>query len=107
MVRMMRIRPIDFSNRTLYSVLKNPIARVLDEARIMGDMEQTVSMLSEATKLDHEMVQSALQHLTKVGIVRPTRMVGNAQVYRFNVENGLHSRVDLTDQLQQGKGRQR
>jgi hypothetical protein len=53
------------------------------------------------------MVQSALQHLTKVGIVRPTRMVGNAQVYRFNVENGLHSRVDLTDQLQQGKGRQR
>ena len=107
MVRTMRIRPIDFSNRTLYSVVKNPIARVLDEARIIGDMEQTVSMLSEATKLDHETVQSALQHLTRVGIVRPTRMVGNAQGYRFNVENGLHSRLGLTGQLQRVRGRHR
>jgi predicted transcriptional regulator len=73
----------------------------------MGDMEQTVSMLSEATKLDHETVQSALQHLTKLGIVQPTRMIGKVQAYRFNVENGVQSRTDLTGQLQQGKERQR
>jgi len=57
-------------------------------------MEQTVSMLSEATKLDIDTVQSALQHLTRLGLVQPTRKVGNAQAYKFNLENKLHSRLD-------------
>src|SRR5712691_8425384 len=101
----MRIRPIDFSQGLLYSVFKNPVARVLDEARIVGNMEQTVSRLSESTKLDYETVQSALEHLTKLGLVEPTRKVGNAQTYKFNVENQLHSRLDWTGQLQHGKRR--
>jgi hypothetical protein len=103
----MRIRPIDFSQGLLYSVFKNPVARVLDEARIVGSMEQTVSMLSESTKLDYETVQSAVQHLAKLGLVEPTRMVGNAQAYKFNVENGLHSTVEWTGQLQHSERRQR
>ena len=86
----MRIRPIDFSQGLLYSAFKNPIARVLDEGRMVGNMEQTVSMLSDATKLDYETVQSALQHLAKLGLVRPTRIVGNVQAYQFNVTNELH-----------------
>ncbi len=102
----MRIRPIDLSQGPLYSVFKNPIARVLDEARIVGNMEQTVSMLSEATKLDYKTVQSAVQHLTRLGLVQPTRKVGNAQAYKFNVENELHSLLDWTGQLQHGKRRQ-
>jgi hypothetical protein len=107
MVRTMRIRPIDFSRSPLFTVFKNPVARVLDEARRMGNMEQTVSMLSEATKLDNETVQSAIQHLTKLGIVQPTRMVGNAQAYKFNLGNELQSLPDWTGRLQLGKRRQR
>jgi hypothetical protein len=103
----MRIRPIDFSQGLLYSAFKNPVARVLDEARIVGNMEQTVSMLSESTRLDYETVQSALEHLTKLGFAEPTRKVGNAQTYKFNIENQLHSRMDWTGQLQHGKRRQR
>jgi len=90
----MRITPIDFSQNLLFTAFKNPIARVLDQARIVGSMEQTVSMLSEATKLDIDTVQSALQHLTRLGLVQPTRKVGNAQAYKFNLENKLHSRLD-------------
>jgi len=90
----MRITPIDFSQNLLFTAFKNPIARVLDQARIVGSMEQTVSMLSEATKLDIDTVQSALQHLTRLGVVQPTRKVGNAQAYKFNLENKLHSRLD-------------
>ena len=51
-------------------------------------------MLSEATKLDLETVQSALQHLTKLGLVQPTRKDGNAQAYKFSLGNKLHSRLD-------------
>jgi predicted transcriptional regulator len=70
------------------------MARVLDQARIVGSMEQTASMLSEATKLDYETVQSALQHLTRLGLVQPTRKIGNAQAYKFNVGDKLHTRLD-------------
>src|SRR5712691_1937338 len=107
MVRTMRIRPIDFSQGLLYAAFKNPVARVLDQARIVGNMEQTASMLSETTRLDYETVESALQHLTKLGLVRPTRMIGNAQAYKFNRGNELHSLVDWTGQLEQGARRQR
>ena len=94
MVRTMRITPIDFSQIPLYSVFKNPIALVLGEAKRVGTVEQTVSMLSAATKLDYNTVESALHHLTKLGLVQPTRKVGNAQAYKFNLENKLYSRLD-------------
>src|SRR6266849_5356485 len=100
MVSTMRITPIDFSQNLLFSALKNPIARVLEEARIGGNIEQTVSMLSEATKLDCETVESTLQHLTKLGLAQPTRKVGNAQAYKFNLENGLHSLLGRTGTLE-------
>jgi DNA-binding transcriptional ArsR family regulator len=106
-MRTLRITPIDFSQTSLYRALKNPIARVMDEARIMGSTEQTVSMLSEATKLDYETVQSALEHLTRLGLAHPTRMVGNAQAYRFSIENKHNLLLGLTGQLQDGKRRQR
>src|SRR5712691_1067483 len=103
MVSTMRITPIDFSQNLLFSALRNPIARVLEEARIGGNVEQTVSMLSEATKLDYETVEYALKQLTKLGLAQPTRKVGNAQAYKFNLENGLHSLLGRTGQLQLGK----
>lgn len=79
------------------------MARVLDQAKIAGNVEQTVSMLSEATKLDYETVQSALEQLTRLGLAQPTGKMGNALAYKFNIENKLGSRIDLTSQLQTGK----
>jgi len=85
------------------SVFRSPTARVLDEARIVGSMEQTVSMLSESTGLDYKTVKSVLQHLIRVGFVRKGRKIGNAQAYRFDVENELHPLLDWATQFQHGK----
>jgi len=87
----------------LSSLFRDPVARVLEEARIVGNMEQTVSMLSESTKLDYKTVKSALQHLRKFGYVSETRKIGNAQAYRFNVENELHPLLDCVVELRHGK----
>src|SRR5260370_6108739 len=107
MVRTMRITPIDFSQNLLFAVAKNPMARVLDHAKIAGNVEQTVSTLSEATKLDLETVESALQQLTRLGIAQPTRKVGNMQAYKFNLDNRLQLPLGVTGQLQHGKRIQR
>src|SRR2546428_12505982 len=88
---------------SFYSLFGGPVARVLDEARIVGNMEQTVSMLSESTKLDYKTVQTALDRLTKHGMVQKSRRVGNAQTYRFNVENELHSLLSWAAECQLGK----
>jgi len=102
-VRTLRITPIDFSQNLLFAVAKNPIARVLDQARIAGNVEQTVSTLSEATKLDFETVASSLQQLTRLGIAQPTRKVGNMQAYKFNLDTRLQLPVGVTGQLPHGK----
>ncbi len=89
------------------SLFKSPTARVLDEARIVGNMEQTVSMLSQATGLDYKTVKNSLQHLIRVGYVRKGRKIGNAQAYRFNVENELHDLLEWASQIQHGKQKRR
>ncbi len=89
----------------LYSLFRGPVARILDEARIVGNMEQTVSMLAESTRLDYKTVQGALERLIKLGLVKKTRTIGNAQAYRFNVENELHSLLEWATEFQHGKRR--
>ena len=86
-----------------HSVFGGTVARVLDEARIVGNMEQTVSMLSESTKLDYKTVQTALDRLAKYGMVKKSRRVGNAQTYRFNVENDLDSLLNWAAEFQHSK----
>ena len=78
-----------------------------DEARIVGNMEQTVSMLSESTKLDYKTVQTALDRLAKYGMVKKSRRVGNAQTYRFNVENDLHPLISWAAEFQHSKRNRR
>lgn len=90
-----------------HSVFGGAVARVLDEARIVGNMEQTVTMLSESTKLDYKTVQTALDRLTKYGMVKKGRRVGNAQTYRFNVENDLHSLINWAAEFQHSKRNRR
>ncbi len=98
------MRKVDFvTDGPFHSLFGGPVARVLDEARIVGNMEQTVSMLSRSTKLDYKTVQTAIDRLTKHGMVQKSRRVGNAQTYRFNVENDLHSLLDWAAEFQHGK----
>jgi len=97
---------LDSFNGPFSSIFRSPTARVLDEARIVGNMEQTVSMLSQATGLDYKTVKNSLQHLIRVGYVRKGRKIGNAQAYRFNVENELHDLLEWATQTQHGRPKQ-
>jgi hypothetical protein len=101
-----RVKPNSFDG-PFSSIFRSPTARVLDEARIVGNMEQTVRMLSDATDLDYKTVKTVLQHLIKVGYVCKGRKMGNAQSYRFNVENELHSLLDWATEIQHGKPKKR
>jgi len=96
---------LDVFDGPFSSLFRSPIARVLDEARIVGNMEQTASMLSDSTNLDYKTVKSALEHLIGFGYVRRTRKIGNAQAYRFNVENELHNLLRCAEEIQHGKGK--
>ena len=72
-----------------YSIFGGPIARLLDQALIVGNMEQTISILAESTNLSYKTTKEALEKLVKMGFAAPTRKIGNAQAYRFRVENHL------------------
>lgn len=82
------------------TIFGGPTARVLDQSLIVGNMEQTVSMLSESTDLSYKTVKKVLQRLMKQGFVTETRKIGNAQAYRFEVENDLHNLLECAQKLQ-------
>lgn len=67
-------------------IFGNTVAKVLDQALIVGDMEQTLGMLSESTDLSYKTVQRAVEHLEALGLMRQTRRIGNARAYSFAVE---------------------
>jgi hypothetical protein len=71
-------------------VFGGPVARVLDQARYVGNMEQSIPMLVESTGLTFKTVQKAILKLNKLGYVKRSRKIGNTQTYRFDVENDLH-----------------
>lgn len=71
------------------SIFGGPIARLLDQALIVGNMEQTISILAESTNLSYKTTKTALEKLEKMGFVTQTRKIGNAQAYRFLTENHL------------------
>jgi len=84
----------------LTTIFGSPVARLLDQSLLVGNMEQTVSMLAESTNLSYKTVKTSLQRLTKFGFVTPTRKIGNAQAYRFEVENDLHKLIECAQSLQ-------
>ena len=71
------------------SIFGGPVARLLDQALIVGNMEQTISILAESTNQSYKTTKVALEKLEKMGFVAQTRKIGNAQAYRFLVENQL------------------
>jgi hypothetical protein len=88
----------------LTSLFGNPqgraIAKVLDQAVLVGTMEQTVRMLADSTNLDYKTIQKCLRILEKRRFVQKSRKVGNAQTYRFNIGNDLHDLVRFARKIQ-------
>ncbi|MDG6964193.1 MAG: hypothetical protein JRM74_00485 [Nitrososphaerota archaeon] len=74
----------------LASIFGNAESKVLDQSLIVGAMEQTVSMLSESTGMSFSTVQNVVKKFVEKGFMKPTRKIGNAQAYSFQVENDLH-----------------
>jgi hypothetical protein len=71
------------------SIFGGPAARLLDQALIVGNMEQTISSLAESTNQSYKTTKAAIEKLEKMGFVAQTRKIGNAQAYRFLIENHL------------------
>ena len=82
---------------------KIAIARVLDQSLFIGRLEFTVSILAEATGLTYHTIKSCLKHLQNIQWVTPTRMLGNAQAYKFNVENHMSGIVKWAYDYQQSR----
>lgn len=74
-------------------VFGGPVARVLDQAMYVGDMEQTIPLLSESTGLSFKTVQKAVNRLIERRLVKRSRKIGGAQTYRFDVKNDLHELI--------------
>ena len=85
------------------SIFGGPIARLFDQALIVGNMEQTITMLSESTNLSYKTTKQALEKLVKMGFATPTRKIGNAQAYRFLVENHMSTLLSCGAEFQRNR----
>ena len=74
----------------LDELFNSSVAKILDQVQVFGNMEQTISMLSESTGLSYKTVQSALEKMEEQGIVYKTRKIGNAQAFKFDTEKLKH-----------------
>ncbi|HEY4822224.1 MAG TPA: hypothetical protein VIH83_00880 [Candidatus Bathyarchaeia archaeon] len=83
----------------LTRVFGGPVAKVLDQAAYVGSMEQTIPMLVESTGLSFKTAQKAILELNKLGLVKRSRKIGNAQTYRFDVRNDLHELIAWAEKL--------
>lgn len=82
------------------SIFGGPIARLFDQALIVGNAEQTISILAESTNLSYKTTKVALEKLRKMGFALPTRRIGNAQAYKFLVENEMHELLSCGENFQ-------
>jgi len=87
----------------LTRVFGGPVAKVLDQAAYVGSMEQTIPMLVESTGLSFKTAQKAILELNKLGLVKRSRKIGNAQTYRFDVRNDLHELIAWAERLKNSR----
>jgi hypothetical protein len=85
------------------SIFGGPIARLFDQALIVGNMEQTITMLSESTNLSYKTTKEALKKLVKIGFATPTRKIGNAQAYKFQIENHMSTLLACGTEYQRNR----
>jgi DNA-binding MarR family transcriptional regulator len=93
----------DIRDGALTQVFGSPVAKVLDQAVYVGSMEQTIPMLVESTGLTYKTVQKAVVRLNKLGLIKRSRKVANAQTYRFDVRNDLHGLIEWAEKLKPGQ----
>jgi len=79
------------------------VACLLDLSLIVGNMEQTTSILAESTNLSYKTTKTVLQKLEKIGFVAPTRKIGNAQTYKFQVENHMRGLLACGAEFQRNR----
>lgn len=84
---------------TLSLVFGGAVAKVLDQALYVGNMEQTIPMLAESTGLDYKTVKVAVQRLEKCHLIKRGRKISNAQTYRFDVEHDLHRLIEWAESI--------
>jgi hypothetical protein len=82
------------------SIFGGPIARLFDQALIVGNSEQTISLLAESTNLSYKTTKEALNKLVDMGFMAPTRKIGNAQAYKFLVENHMSNLLECGTKIQ-------
>ena len=107
------IRPRKLSNTTrpkttrlkgvgegvLATVFGGSIAKVLDQAMYVGDMEQTIPTFVESTGLSFETTQKAVLKLNKLGLVKRSRRIGNTHPYRFDAGNDLRELISWAEKV--------
>jgi len=84
-------------------VFGGPVAKVLDQALYVGNMEQTIPLMVESTGLSFKTVQKAVKQLNKFGLVKKSRKIGNTQTYRFDVGKDLHELIMWAEHLKLGR----
>lgn len=84
----------------LTKIFGNPTAKVLDQSLIVGNMEQTISMLMESTGLSYKTVDKVVDRLISTGLMKFTRKIGNAKAYSFSVENHLSELINCAQKIQ-------
>jgi len=87
----------------LAQVFGGPVAKVLDQSVYVGAMEQTIPMLAESTGLSFKTAQKAVLKLSKLGLVKKSRRIGNTQTYKFDVRNDLHELIDWAEKVKVGR----
>lgn len=85
------------------SIFGGPVARLLDQALIVGNMEQTIPILAESTNLTYKTTKQALQKLIKLGYATPTRKIGNTQAYKFQTENHMNGLLACGAEFQRNR----
>ena len=83
----------------LTTVFGGPVAKVLDQALYVGNMEQSIPMLAESTGLTYKTVQKAVGQLNKLGLVKRSRKIGSTQTFRFDTGNDLHELIMWAEHL--------
>ena len=100
--RVRETSPIDdyATSGPLTQLFRNATARILDQSMIVGRMEQTVTMLAEATELSYKTVATEIERLVALGYMKEGRKMGNAKTYSFRVDNHLSGLIACAEKMQ-------
>lgn len=102
---MRRRRTSKYANAGPFATLLtgDPKGRILDQSLLIGKLEFTIPMIAEATNLTYKTVQDYMRHLEKAELVSPTRKIGNAQAYQFNIENHMSGLIQWATEFQSSR----